>query len=62
MVVVSLGVLVYAEAAGWLRQPNYSVGATHWVVHCAVIGAIALNVYYARSLVLEWRFRRDESQ
>ena len=51
--VTALGALVYAENAGWLVQPHYTVGFLHWLVHAAVIGAVAINVYFARSLVIE---------
>lgn len=49
--IVALGGLVYAEQAGWLPKPNYTVGALHWFVHAVVLGAIALIVYYAQGLM-----------
>jgi PAS domain S-box-containing protein len=50
--VTALGLLVLAEQAGWLPRPNYEVSMLHWIVHSLVLGAIALNIFYARRLVL----------
>jgi PAS domain S-box-containing protein len=60
--IVALGLLVHAEQAGWLPQPNYSVNAVHWIVHSLVLGAIALNIYYARGLVLRATARVEQQR
>jgi PAS domain S-box-containing protein len=56
-----LGGLVYAEIQGWLREPDFAISPVHWVIHTAVIASIALNVYYARTIVIEALLRARES-
>ena len=52
--VTALGALVYAENAGWLVQPHYTVGFLHWLVHAAVIGAVA---GYLALWVVFWSYK-----
>ncbi len=58
--VAALGVLVFAEQSGWLPAPNYTVTGLHWLVHSIVLGSIALNIYYARRLVVRALARMEE--
>jgi PAS domain S-box-containing protein len=58
----ALGGLIYAENAGWLVPPNYSVGAIHWVIHTSVFAAIALNIHYARGLATDALQRLGDSE
>ncbi len=50
---VLLGGLVYAELAGWLPAPDYSVGWVQWSVYAGVLAAMALNIYYVRNVAIE---------
>ena len=58
--VIALGALVIAERTGWLPQPNYTVSALHWLIYSAVLGTIALNVYYAHRMMNRALFRMEE--
>jgi len=49
----SLGALVYAENAGWLPAPNYTVTPSHWVIYGVIIAAVALVLSYMRSLLVD---------
>ncbi len=49
----SIGGLICAENAGWLRSPDYTVGGTHLAIYFGAICVIALSIYYARSLVID---------
>jgi PAS domain S-box-containing protein len=50
---LALGGLIYAQRSGWLRQPDYSVGPLQWAAHVLAFSALALNIYYVRSLAIE---------
>jgi len=50
--VAAIGALVYAENAGWLPAPDYSVSASHWAIYSIVIAAVALVLAYMRALLL----------
>ncbi len=58
--IAALGALVLAEQAGLLRDPSYSVSMVHWLVHSLALVAIALNIYYARSLMTRALLREQE--
>ncbi len=48
-----IGALILAEVRGWIGPAKLAVGALHWPVYTLVLGAIALNIHYARSLILD---------
>ena len=47
-----IGVLVVAESRDWIGPAKLQVNAIHWLVHTLVLAGIALNIHYARSLIL----------
>lgn len=58
----ALAALIYAEASGWMAHPDLSVGPVQWAIYVAIIVAIALNVYFARSLAVEALLRAQKSE
>jgi PAS domain-containing protein len=58
----ALAALIWAEHAGRLPQPDHTVQLMHWVVHGVVLSAVALNVYYARSMVIEAVRQREDGE
>lgn len=48
-----IGALILAEVREWIGPAKLAVGALHWPVYTLVLGAIALNIHYARSLILD---------
>jgi PAS domain S-box-containing protein len=59
-----IGTLIWAENAGWIGPARLAVGPLHWLVHVTVLGGIALNIHYARGLMLEAlaRSERDAAE
>ncbi|MBS0335632.1 MAG: PAS domain S-box protein, partial [Proteobacteria bacterium] len=45
---VSIGVLAWAERAGWMAPDSYAVGPAQWFVHTLVLAVIAMSLYLAR--------------
>lgn len=60
--VAAVGALVYAEQAGWLPAPHYTVTVVHWLVYSIVLASIALNIYYARRMVVRSLRRMHEQR
>ncbi len=51
--VVCVGLLIFAENAGWLGpHPDPSVGLMQWVNHSVVLTLIAVNIGFAHSLAV----------
>jgi PAS domain S-box-containing protein len=59
--IASLGLLVYAELAGWLPMPNHAVTPSHWVMYSVIIAGVALVLSYMRSLLVDL-VRRQRSE
>jgi PAS domain S-box-containing protein len=55
------GALIYAETAGWLPVPDYTVTPSHWVIYSVVIAAVALVLSYMRALLVDL-VRRQRSE
>ncbi len=60
--ILAVGALIVAQNAGWLPTPDYVVGLAHWAMYAAVLGAIALNLWAVRSVVVDAARRAREGE
>lgn len=49
--IAAIGAVILVERSGWLTRPDFSIGGAQWIVHSLVLIAVALNVYFTRSLL-----------
>ena len=59
--VSSLGILAYAQNAGWLPIPDLRVTTSYWAMYGIIITTVALVLSYMRSVLLEV-FQRLQSE
>lgn len=48
-----IGMLILAEVREWIGPAKFALSVFHWPVYVLVLGGIALNIHYARSLILK---------
>lgn len=64
--IIALAALLYAERSGWMHKPDFAVTWIQWLIQSLVLVAIAINIYYARTLLqrtlLRLRHQQDERQ
>ena len=49
--IAAIGIVIIVERGGWLTRPDFISGGAQWIVHSLVLIAVALNVYFTRSLL-----------